>query len=95
MVSIEGGRTLVVVAGRAGTGRRRLDLAGVALGGGGVVAGAMALFEGLWFGWTLGTWLGLVCAPVLLDGFWHYQRYLLEAGRETFLPHSLLQKGLH
>ena len=95
MVSIAGGRALMVVVGRTGTRRRGLDLAGLALGGGGLVAGAMALFEGLWFGWTLGTWLALVCAPVLVDGFWHYQRYLRETGRETFLPPSLLHKGLH
>jgi hypothetical protein len=71
------------------------DVIGAAVAAAGLLAVAGPLVEGLAFGWSIGTWLVLALSPLLLDAFRHYEKYLVETGREPLLDPSFFQPPLH
>jgi EmrB/QacA subfamily drug resistance transporter len=74
--------------------RSRLDLAGVVVVAGGLVAILLPLIEGRAQGWPAWTWISLAVAPFILAAFVAYQRALTRHGAAPLLDLGLFsQRG--
>ncbi len=69
----------------------RPDLLGMLLVTCGLTAIVLPLVEGRQHGWPLWTWISLALAPVILAGFWTYERRLERRGGTPLLSLALFE----